>query len=133
MNKSQELMRLLSACSSQWGALAQVCEASSYSDEELLEIWSKARPYGANDPAVFRMDDYGAIICWDKYGTIGHKYGWQVDHQQASKDGGPDVMQNYRPLYWRNNLARNQIRSPKRFWAFDLKTKLNIRKVFFDD
>ena len=70
-----------------------------------LKVWMKGNIILNHDPAVFRKDDFGNIIEFTKYGDRNAQYGWEIDHIVPSALGGPDSIENLRPLHWRQNVG----------------------------
>ena len=108
----------------------------SYSENEKSKIWEKARPYGTNDPGIWRVDTFGAVIRFDAYGNCEHKYGWEVDHIKPKSEGGSDEPENLRPLYWKNNRARNQEpdgNGDKVFYKYDQNKEGNFTEAKMKD
>ncbi len=65
-------------------------------------IWEKALPTGRHDPALYRWDFEGNLICYADHGTC-KEYGWEIDHATPSALGGSDHYANLRPRHWRSN------------------------------
>lgn len=78
-------------------------------------VWKKGTVIQNCDPALWRLDAFGAVIHRDQYGQRDKEYGWEVDHIHPVIKGGSDMLSNLRPLYYRNNLARN---TDGPLWAF---------------
>lgn len=78
---------------------------SQYSPTQLRRIWDEGYEMSGLDPALWRRDKYGSIMCFSQYGkeTV---YGWEVDHIYPESKGGSDAYFNLQPLYWRNNRMK---------------------------
>jgi len=76
----------------------------SWTYEEKLAVWSKAKKVDENDGNVWRQDLCGAWIGWSFYGDRNSQYGWEIDH--IAPDGG-DNLSNLRPLQWENNVSKS--------------------------
>lgn len=70
-------------------------------------VWTKGRVIFGYDRNVWRQDDYGGYMRRSDYGNRDSEYGWEIDHIVTIANGGTDDLSNLRPLYWRNNVARN--------------------------
>lgn len=66
-------------------------------------VWNKDSPHFQE----FRLDIYDKWMKYSEYGKRPNEYAWEVDHILARKDGGTDVITNFRALNWRSNVARN--------------------------
>ena len=82
---------------------------SSFTDQEILEVWEKGHLVPAIDKGGvdWREDDFGNPICFDYYGNRNSMYGWEIDHIISFSDGGTDDIFNLRPLQWEANVKRN--------------------------
>lgn len=79
-----------------------------YSDKELiLAVWNKGKIIPGYSKDEWRHDDYGNVIRYNDYGNRDSKYGWEKDHIISVASGGRDHIDNYRPLQWQTNVARN--------------------------
>tara|TARA_B100000315_G_C14105946_1_gene375952 strand:+ start:74 stop:367 length:294 start_codon:yes stop_codon:yes gene_type:complete len=86
--------------------LASVLAGIQPDEAKNLAVWAKGRPIPGYDPAVWRHDDYGSVIRYSDYGNRDSDYGWERDHYPIpASTGGPDTVDNLRPLHWRNNTA----------------------------
>lgn len=81
-------------------------QQTEYSQAELLEVWRKATEIANVDPSNFRQDYAGAWIRFSDHGNRNSQYGWEVDHLKPVSKGGKDVMSNYLPLQWQNNVRK---------------------------
>lgn len=81
---------------------------ANWTIEERRMIWNKGQIIPGKDPAMWRKDQCGAIIEWDKYGDRSSRYnsGWEIDLIKPDSDGSPDTISNSRPLQWYNNASR---------------------------
>lgn len=73
---------------------------------EVQVVWEKGIPVAGSDPALWRRDAYGTLIYRWAYGNRMSEYGWEKDHIWPSALGGLNSFSNYRPVHWRNNVAR---------------------------
>ena len=48
--------------------------------------WERARPIDGRDPAIWRMDDIGALIYREAYDNPSHEYGWEIVEVPAAED-----------------------------------------------
>ena len=77
-----------------------------FSEETKLAVWKKAQTVSGNDPSVWRKDQCGAWIGWGYYVDSSSQYGWEIDHLKPLSQGGEEVMTNYLPLQWQNNVRK---------------------------
>ncbi|MBX5239363.1 HNH endonuclease [Rhizobium sp. NLR22b] len=71
-----------------------------------LEAWRRLPQSAVLDPARWRYDAHGRLICFSDYGRRDSEYGWELDHFPIPKAlGGSDDMSNIRALHWRGNAA----------------------------
>ncbi len=75
-----------------------------WSDEMIQDVWEKGRIVRPNDPAEWRKDECGAWMARAQHGNRDSQYGWEVDHISP---GGPDTLDNLRPLQWENNVDKS--------------------------
>lgn len=81
---------------------------ANWTREEKLKIWEKGKAITGMNPAIWRLDQCGAIMKWDMYGdrTDKRNCGWEIDHVKPESKGGEDIVSNARPLQWYNNASR---------------------------
>lgn len=79
---------------------------ANYTEEQIEQVWQKARIVANNNPNVFRQDYAGAWIRRDQYGNRNAKYGWEIDHCLPESQGGTDDLSNLYPLHWQNNASK---------------------------
>lgn len=79
---------------------------ADFTEEQIEQVWQKAKVAANNNPDVFRQDYAGAWIRRDQYGKRNEKYGWEIDHCQPKGEGGTDYIGNLYPLHWRNNVSK---------------------------
>ena len=76
-----------------------------FTDEVTQAVWNKGRATNANDPNVWRKDQFDAWIMRNQYGNRDSNWGWEIYH--INPDGW-DNLSNLRPLHWKNNLATSE-------------------------
>lgn len=77
-----------------------------FSDDIVTSVWEKGVRIDGLDPSVFRKDACGALIMRDKYG-MHNPFGWEIDHVFPQALGGTDILDNLRPLHYRNNASKS--------------------------
>ena len=78
----------------------------AFSEDIVWQVWSKGTVIGANDPLLWRKDEYGAWILRSHYGNRDSEYGWEIDYIKPTSDGGTDEPSNLRPLHWENTVLK---------------------------
>ena len=68
-------------------------------------VWAKGTPILGYHPDTWRRDAYGNAMKYSDFGNRGSEYGWERDHILALALGGPDTIDNIRPLHWRANAS----------------------------
>lgn len=68
-------------------------------------VWAKATFIIGHDSSEWRKDECGAWIKYSEYGNRSSQFGWEIDHIAP---GGPTIIDNLRPLQWRNNIAKSR-------------------------
>ena len=78
-----------------------------FTEAEKKYVWdNKATKVDGVDPDVFRQDYAGAWMRYADYGNRNSQYGWEIDHLKPLAQGGEEVMTNYLPLQWQNNVRK---------------------------
>ena len=78
-----------------------------FTEAEKKYVWdNKAVKVDGVDPDVFRQDYAGAWMRYADYGNRNSQYGWEIDHLKPLAQGGEEVMTNYLPLQWQNNVRK---------------------------
>lgn len=73
-------------------------------DERLkLAVWIKGKPIPNYDPAIWRWDVCGKVMCFSQHGNTNSEFGWEIDHIIPRSRGGPTVLENLQPLNWKTN------------------------------
>ncbi|WP_156437674.1 MULTISPECIES: HNH endonuclease [unclassified Sphingomonas] len=88
----------------------------SNSEVRKLRAWRASRSASVLEVASagggdVRVDDYGNLMRWDKYGDFNHTFGWEVDHIQPRALGGHDAAENLRALNCKANRSLGGILS----------------------
>ena len=78
----------------------------SFSEEVIQQVWERGTIVSNNEPSVHRKDECGAWIQRSAYGNRNSMYGWEIDHIRPVSEGGPDYIDNLRPLQWQNNAHK---------------------------
>ncbi len=79
----------------------------TFSDDEIQEVWNKAKKVEGEDSAIYRKDYAGAWIKFDEYGNTESTLGWEIDHRNPVSKGGADNLSNLDPLQWNNNRTKS--------------------------
>ena len=82
----------------------------AYTQEEILAVWQKGKVVRNYNPSLYRKDECGAWMVFDRYGDRNSIYGWEIDHITPVSKGGSDNLYNLRPLQWENNMAKSNDR-----------------------
>jgi hypothetical protein len=85
--------------------MALTTKTTAFDAATILAVWRKGRVIDKFDPAVWRWDMCGSVMCYDDYGTE-TKYGWEIDHIYPKAKGGSNNLDNLQPLYWQNNRRK---------------------------
>ena len=75
-------------------------------DELVKAVWEKGAIVDDFDEDLIRKDACGAWIVFEEYGNRESDFGWEVDHVYPRSRGGDDIIDNLRPLNWRNNESK---------------------------
>jgi hypothetical protein len=75
----------------------------AFNDETIERVWEKARGMTELGPELWRLDECGAWIRRDHYGSEHSEFGWKIENVVP---GGPDVLENLRPFHHANGFDR---------------------------
>ena len=101
----------------------------SFSEDIKKAVWLKgkiATTVQNRESSSSRFDVVGAIMYEEEYGNRNSEFGWEIDHIDNKRENND--ISNLRPLFWKNNTARNQ-KKEYEFYAFDEKKQDNSRIV----
>ena len=76
----------------------------SSKDKLVVSVFAKVPHTPIGDLA---FDICGAPIKFSHYGDRGSEFGWEIDHIIPESRGGISHLDNYQPLQWENNLAKD--------------------------
>ena len=99
-----------------------------FSEKEVAQIWKKGKM--AQDRTTgtclpdWHFDEYGALMHYADYGNRNSEFGWEIDHIDSNPSN--NNINNLRPLFWRNNCARNA-QFPE-FYAYNSVNRQNRRR-----
>jgi len=71
-----------------------------YNEQLIQQVWEKARVNTDVNMDQWREDECGAWIAREHYRDTGSNFGWMIVNVSA---GGPDILENLRPLHHRNS------------------------------
>lgn len=71
-----------------------------FSEQLIQQVWEKARGFGSTDTDMWREDECGAWISRPDYGKSDSRFGWKI---VKVVPGGPDTVENLRPVHYRND------------------------------
>lgn len=66
-------------------------------------LWLMADEIPGLDKNIWRSAR-GWVIRWKDYGDRTSRFGWEKDHHVPTILGGLDVLGNYRPMHWAENV-----------------------------
>jgi len=79
---------------------------------EKEKAWNNAKKVRGKDPARYRQDPYGNLICKSSYGKDSDM-GWEVDHINPKSNGGSDSTANFQALKTSVNREKSDSRVKK--------------------
>lgn len=79
-----------------------VCELP----DGLHEVWDKGEEIKGKNANEWRYDTYCNPIQCSEYGNRRSEFGWEKDHIEPKSKGGLDVLENFQPLQWRENVRK---------------------------
>lgn len=85
-----------------------------FSDEMIQQVWEKSRATLDQDSAIWRRDECGAWMKRECYENERSDYGWKIENVSI---GGPDILENLRPLHHQNTFDRANHRAKCRVTA----------------
>ena len=78
-----------------------------FTPQEIERVWQLAIPVEGFSPDQIRRDYAGALIMKEYYGDRNSIFGWEIDHIIPIEKGGYNVLWNYAPLQWENNMQKS--------------------------
>jgi len=79
----------------------------SFSEQQKLAVWNKAKIIPGKNSREWRSDTCGAWMSWSKFGeTVEKGFGWEIDHILPVSRGGTDDLSNLQALQWQNNRKK---------------------------
>jgi hypothetical protein len=82
-----------------------------FNQEIVAQVWQHARVMTDFDPEGWRQDECGAWIRREHYGRGDSEYGWKIVNVSV---GGPDTVENLRPLHHARRTPRARAASGSR-------------------
>jgi hypothetical protein len=79
----------------------------SFTQEQINQVWERARAFGTRDMAHWRQDECGAWISREQYGNATAEFGWKIENVSA---GGDDSIGNLRAFHRGNHFDRRTAR-----------------------
>lgn len=79
---------------------------ANFTKAQRKAVFAKGRKISGRDPAMWRLDDEGNVICYAAYGDENSEYGWDIDHITPEARGGSSHISNLRPLLIAANRAK---------------------------
>ena len=73
-------------------------------DQLVVDVFSKV-PRSPDGELAF--DVCASPIKFSHYGDRDSEFGWEIDHIVPESRGGASHLDNYQPLQWENNLAKD--------------------------
>ena len=82
---------------------------ADFSENQIQQVWEKAKTILGLDKNKYRADYAGAIIQRDKYGNGQNEldYFWTIDHVRPLSKEGSNDSSNLVPLHWANNISKS--------------------------
>jgi 5-methylcytosine-specific restriction endonuclease McrA len=79
----------------------------SFSQKMIDDVWRKGNIPIPGKEGEWRKDQCGAWIRYKDYGDRDSDYGWEIDHITPESKDGESILENLRPLHWRNNAGKS--------------------------
>ncbi len=74
-----------------------------WTEKQIMQAWTRARPVPGYDGTLFRRDVCGAWIKFSEYGMKeGSEHGWQILSALSTTTGSRSRSVNLKPLHWLN-------------------------------
>jgi hypothetical protein len=75
----------------------------AYGEDLVQQVWEKARVMPDQDSAEWRQDECGAWLKRQAFDNANSEHGWTIVN---TSPGGPDVVENLRPLHCGNTFDK---------------------------